>query len=394
MILPFLSFTWDNYGGKYAMPFAHIMCDWTSTNPGKYGAQQLTARSKGRRALLFQNAEVNGKLFHHPSDRIAGNRQGLWYTNGIAATAASFGGVVDQMFQNKGELDFAVFDIEDGNSSWSLSDADMAAVYADPRYAALVASGHFPADCRNLNVADRLLFNYGCTLLIYDAIAKAIIAPLYKRYPGVGWCNFTDAPCTKADAPFASDLNGHAQYVSPSSATHYAPSLYGNVGGLANDPRFKQPFYCLAWTTNIAKAVFRAKADAKLMPWLAPRVTSNVYDAAHWAEGVFHACCLAGPGLLYFNVEDPSALANWRFDNTISQYVGQTRGKIFSQTLVTDLTKYDSATYVLSAAKLADGSVVGRVTFKPGVNSATFTVASKKYTVNRVAGSVGAWFHS
>ncbi|MDB5324575.1 MAG: hypothetical protein JWM57_144, partial [Phycisphaerales bacterium] len=285
-------------------------------------------------------------------------------------------------------------DLETGVSAWTLDENDQAAIHADPRYAALVATGHFPADCRNMSEANRMLFNYGCALLVDDAIKRALITPLYTRYAGVGWCNFADAPCTKADAPFAPDPNGHAQYSSPSSATHYAPSLYGHVGNLGFDARFKQPWYCLAWSTNIAKAVYRAKPNAKLMPWLAPRVTSNVFDAAHWEENIFHACCLAGPGLLYFNDDDPSALSNWRFDNALSQYVGQTRGKIWSQTLVTDLTIFDNATYVLSAAKLADGSVVGRVTFKPGVNSATFTIASKKYTVNRAGNGVGAWFHS
>ena len=394
MILPFLSFTWGSYGGKYAMPFARILCDWTTTNPGRYAAQQLNARAKGRRMLLFQNAEVTGRLFTHPSDRIAGGRNALWFTNGVAATAAQFGGIIEQMYLNKADLDFATFDMEAGPSSWIFSEDDLAAIHADPRYAACVATGYFPADCRNMNAANRTLFNYGCTQIINTALYNALIKPLYKRYPGVGWCNFSDSPCTKADAPLAPDLNNNPQYISPSAATHYAPSMYGHVGNLGFDPRFKQPFYCLAWTTNCVKAVYRSKTNAKLMPWLAPRVTSNVFDAAHWQENIFHACCLAGPGLLYFNNDDPSALANWRFDNAISQYVGQSRGKIWQQTLSTDLTQFNSATYVMSAAKLSDASTVGRVTFKPGVNSATFTVGGKKYTAYRPGGAVGAWFHS
>jgi hypothetical protein len=394
MLTPFQSFSWSVSGGKYMQPFARIMTDWTSTNPGKYAAQQLTARPRGSRMLLFQNAEIAGRLFNHPADRLIGGRKGLWFDNGIAATAQTFGDVVEQMFLNKAELDFATFDIETSVSAWTLNPDDLAAIYADPRYATLVGTGLFPADCRNMSEETRLLFNYGSALVVDEAIRKAIIIPLYKRYPNVGWCNFADGPVTKADTVLVPEFNGHRQYVAPSSATHYAPSMYCNIGGWAQmDTRMKQPFFAMAWTTNIAKAVYRAKPTAKLMPWLAPRVLSNVLDAAHWQELIFHSCCLAGMNLLFFNYDDPSALSNWRFDNALSQYIAAARWKVWKSTVITAMCDYDTAKYVISAARLEDNSIVGRVTFKTGVNSATFNLGGKTYTVKRPIGGVGAWFH-
>ncbi|MGC4033583.1 MAG: hypothetical protein QM754_17995 [Tepidisphaeraceae bacterium] len=131
MILPFMSFTWSQYAGKFGMPMIRVLCD--VANAARPAATQLLARTKGRRTVLFQNVERNGNLFTHPNDRLNGRNAGLWWDNGIAATKADFTTVVDQLFANKGDLDLAVFDMESSASPFTLSTADLAAIYADPR---------------------------------------------------------------------------------------------------------------------------------------------------------------------------------------------------------------------------------------------------------------------
>lgn len=393
MILPFTSFSWSPYGGRFGQPFVPLVVSWAgSAHPA---AKQLMQRPKGRRVVALLGAETQGRLFVHPNDRLQGKYNSLWWPEGIKATKAHFGSVVEQLHASKCDLDFVVFDIESGMSAWSMSQDDFSAIYADPRYKALVATGKFPPDCRNMNMSDLYWFNYGCYGLFDVAVRAALITPLYKRYNNINWCNFSDSPITKADAVNVPEINSHPQYVAPSSAPYYAPSSYGNVGQLKQiDPRFKEPWYVLAWSLNIVRAAYRAKADAKIMPWVGPPKISNVFDQTYWQENLFHTCCLVGPNLLYFNADDFSALTNWRFDNAISQYVSQARGKVWKSTLITALTHYSKSTYVASAAKLADNSVVGRITFKPGVNKAVFTLLGKRYTITRPNAQVGAWFHS
>lgn len=393
VILPFMSYTWSAYAGRYATPFVTLMTEVDNAAP--YAAKQLLRYPKGRRVLFFHGAEDRGMLFRNPNDRLQGRYRSLWVDKGIAATKAYFANVVELLWANKADIDFAVFDMETLISCWTLSPDDLAAIYADPRYKDLVATGRFPKDCRNMNVADAMLFNFGCAYINDAAIRASLITPLYKRYNNVNWCNYADAPVTKADAPMAPDFNDAPAYYAPSSAPYYAPVMNAYIGNLGvHDPRFKESWYVLALACNSVIAIYRAKATAKIMPWLAPKVMSNVFDWTWWQEQVFHACCLTGTNMLYFNADDPSPLSNWRFDNAIAQYVSNARGQVWKSCLTTTFTSYDTGKFVLSAAKLADGSMVGRVTFKPGVNSAKVTVEGKVYTANRAGDTPGAWIHS
>ncbi|HEX8325709.1 MAG TPA: hypothetical protein VF595_17525, partial [Tepidisphaeraceae bacterium] len=319
MILPFMSFTWSEYGGRYAQPMIRVVCDWA--NSGRIGAQHSLARPKGRRVVLFQNAEMQGQLFRNPADHLQGKYASLWWPNGIAATKFYFGRLIEQFFANKGDLDFAVFDIESHLSGWVLRDQDFEAIYNDPRYKALAASGRFPADCRNMNRNDLHWFNYGCAYLTDVATRASLIEPLYARYNNVNWSNYEDSPKTKADGALVPDLHGNHDFRAASGAPYYSPATYAHVGNLAlNDARFKQPYYCLAWMCNSLRVIYRAKASAKIIPWVATRSDSNVLDLVYWQEYLFHACCLCGPNLFFFNAGDATALSNWRFDNAISQY--------------------------------------------------------------------------
>ena len=393
VILPFMSYTWSAFAGRYGTPFVTLMTEVDNT--AGYAAKQLLRYPKGRRFLFFHGAEDRGQLFRHPGDRLQGRYRSLWLDQGIAATKAYFANVVETLWANKADIDFVVFDIETLISCWNLGEDDLAAIYADPRYKDLVASGRFPKDCRNMSIADKMLFNFGCAQLNDSAIRASLITPLYKRYNGVNWCNYTDAPVTKADAPSVPDFNDVPAYYAPSSAPYYAPSLYSYVGNLAkHDARFKEPWYVLAWQSNSIVAIYRAKATAKVMPWVAPKVQSNVFDWNWWQEQIFHICCLTGPNLLYFNADDPTPLSNWRFDNAVAQYVSNARGVVWKNCITGTFTSYDSGKFVCSAAKLVDGSMVGRVTLKPGVNSAKVTVEGKTYTFNRAGDSPGGWIHS
>ncbi|MGC4033582.1 MAG: hypothetical protein QM754_17990 [Tepidisphaeraceae bacterium] len=246
-----------------------------------------------------------------------------------------------------------------------------------------------------MNTANMLLFYYGCQYLTNQAFYSSVIVPLYKRYNNLQWCNYGDYPVAKADAATVPDLNGHSIYLPASTAPVYSPVVYGYVNQLGSqDSRFTEPFYIVAWHANTLRVPYRVKPDAKLMPWVAPKRLSNVLDNTWWVEQLFHACCLCGPNLLYFNADDFTAISNWRFDNAISQFISQSKGQKWSNVLTTELIRYDTANYVYSACRLADKSVVGRVTFKDGVNSATFTVSGKTYTVKRPDGQIGNWFHS
>ena len=388
MIVPFTSYAWNAYAGKFGEPLVRLFVD----APDVAGvAAGLLQRTKGRRVILFQNAAL--KTFANPADRLQGKYTSLWWPNGIAETKASFQSIINGLVANKADLDMAVFDIETAVSCWNTNADDRAAMYADPRYADLVATGNFPADCRTLNEADAMHFNYGCQVLFNAAIATCLIQPLYSHFPNLAWSNWCDGPITKQDAQNVRDYNGHAAYYAASPAPYYAPCNYGSVNLLANiDARFKTPWWCLAWAANYFRCAYRAKSNAKILPWLGTRRDSNVLDLAHYQELIYHTCCLAGPHLLYFNGDDFSTLSNWRFDNAVSQYVATAKGKVWSKTVTTDLTDYANDQVVVSAARLVDGSTVGRATFKPNVTSAVVTVAGKSFTVKPASGSVGAWF--
>ena len=388
MIVPFTSFSWLPYAGKFGEPMLHLYVDSPNTTDV---ANQLIRRPKGHRVVVFQNAAQNA--FNNAADRVQGKFNSLWWTKGVAATKASFQTIIDVLAAKKADLDFAVFDVENGPSSYSMSAADMAALYADPRYAGLVSDYGFPADPRNLDEAGRMQFNYGCGGVFAAAMQECLIGPLYTHYPNLNWSNFNDCPISKADAPNVRDLNGHAAYYPPSAATYFSPGNYVGVYQLGNvSPIFKTAWGGLAWCVNTYRAGYRAKSGAKLMPWIGTRVDSNVLDLAHWTELVYHACCMAGPRLLFFNGDDGSALTNWRFDNAVSQYVSAGRGSVWSKTVTTDLADYADDPVVVSAARLVSGATVGRVTFKPGVKSAKVTVAGRTLTVTPETNGVGCWF--
>ena len=49
------------------------------------------------------------------------------------------------------------------------------------------------------------------------------------------------------------------------------------------------------------------------------------------------------------------------------------------------------ATFIVSACRLADGAVLARVTFAEKTNAAEFELGGRKVSIQRPAGSLGAW---
>ena len=422
MVEPYVSFAWEATYSPFAIPCSMFMPGggWYAGG-GAWNASVMAQQPQGRKAAIWNG--YDNMLFNNPKDYLGGTHRTLWFDQGIKDTIAGVKVWCEEVKAAGQVPDMIILDGEAGVGCWSCDEDSKKAMVADKRYPALATKYRIAKAYEDI-WPNYLQWNYGLAQY-QNAVAKKAAHDVFRSYfPNVLFSNFGNSPIAKADVPVIPDFNGHQQYLPANSDNVWSPVLYAYVNQLGwKDARFQQPWYAMAWQINQLIAAYRVKSDAKLMPWVWASSQSGfstypdakgqsfsvpLLDPAWWTEMMFHACVLCGPQFLWFNhnanydpnhpelgwVTDKVAEAknDAEFTAAISGFKTAARGlPVLKPINHKTLINYDKAKCVLSQCVLADGSVLARVTFKPGVTTVTCGVDGKAVQLSKPTGALGCW---
>jgi hypothetical protein len=409
---PFTAFCWSFPGHRRHMR-AFYWFD-IDTPPGK--AAQITSRmDDGERVLLA--GDWTKALLTHPNDACIGpdgnltKVPGIWLEHGPRAISELFDNFLTAFREQGGKIDFLALDREENFSCWVMTEQWLAAIQADPRSAGLIEKVGFKdlrlALFRNSANGEFLAWNAVTSRMVDDATELSILRPLRQHFPRAGMSNYGGLALTRDDV--IPDINGHLQYlIGEPCGTHQSPALYGGATPKNVNADWSRPYMQVVYAANLARCGVR-NSTRPMIPWVAFKSFMKDGerptfwgDTPYWEEGAWQSMLSAGTSnVLLFNPlsKTPAATQptgdaldrdNDAMETLMAEMEQAAKGSRVTGPLTIERIPWDAGFFV-SAARLADGAVLARVTFSENEKKATFQIAGKQFTVDRPEGKVGAW---
>lgn len=411
---PFTAFAWE-FPGQYR----HVKAMYYISNqtPPGVAAQTTKRMLDGTRVILFR--DWTSALLTHPNDKCLTadgkltKAVSVWPEFGPRAIADQLDDYLQAFQQAGGQIDFVVLDAEDNFSCWVMTDEWLDAIAADPRAPRLIAKLGFSELHNSLLIRSKhgeyLRWNAVLGRVVEDALELAILQPLRRHFPRAGMSNFSGVAMTPQDV--VPDVNGHLQYwIGDPPGTHQSPYHYGG----AFPPRIKadwnRPFMQVLYAANLVRCGDRNSAH-QMIPWIGfkswkadgdrPTVWGNT---PYWEEGAWHMMLSGGTSnLLFFNPKSRTPASTQpaadggailRDNDAMEQAMADMEQAAKGSPIVAPLTiepiAWDAGT-IVSAARLADGAALARVTFSERATSISFKLDGKDVTVQRPPNQVGTW---
>lgn len=380
-------FTWTAAGDKtgnsdmasMVWVNSHGLGDMTSA------ITKLKARPAGMRCLYL--ACDNHAIFNEASDQLAGKLKSLWWPKGIAKAAAGEQTLIAQMRSANLVPDYFILDNEDAPCRWNMSPANLLAVANDARgkvlgVSAIVATGDETAG---------VIFDTITSRVSKAAIAQGIFSPLLTYAPSATMTQYGDLMISASEGQLVRDINNHALLQDSLAGNAQSPAIYGNKGW---NSQTNTPYSVTGYSMNLLRV---AANHGRVMPWYSgDNVENPVWKGTpYWSESIRHGLLTCGMKGLLFDAGQPTAAQ--KVSDIYVETKQITGGTLPTTMCSTDLIDTTAQYFVTARADNWDGStpatrVVGRVTFAPGVTTATFTVAGRSFTAKPATGQAGAWF--
>jgi hypothetical protein len=417
------------------------MLDMPRLQPGASAsalASTLNSLASGRRVLFNHTFEryLDGPPFtlvsNHPDDEYNG-KWGLWIENGVATVQAKW----TDWFDDFATTHHGVVDhLYTGGEGWGLwKDGDYAsgqpfweAAYwldqmANPKWnsyqfwgksmadwlAVLAPSSSFPSNLPAWDSRDHVVASSLYELAVRWWQRKIIHDTVVLYFPN---CGFTDYPkfemtednkivsdrnfypYTWYRAAIPGNFNGTGLYLD-NGRLHL--DLYDMPSGVVDGADFDTAFPWVIYAANFVRAVIRSSNYPVLVD-VAPRHYNSapIYSSTdpYYSEAVIHTILNQElPNLLYFNLGDPAYKS--ADEGTLNSIMTLTQSQCLSANKIVTITKAHvphNSNFIVSAVYLNNThSGIARVSFAPGVNSATFTLRDVPFTVARPGSELGAW---
>lgn len=246
------SITWDRVDPQMKCQYPAVMVDlgrpWYV--PPEKAAEQLRARPAGTRALILRlfvdDVARNPKDACYVKDGKGGwirsTMPSPWMQNGIRECRARVQKYFEAFKKAGGQVDYVLYDAEENLSCWYLTQANIEAICADPRFRQSIALGS-PTDTKSIFNVSRMLngldvrkinylnsvwssWNAAMSVLFNFAVNEAGFKPVQALYPNVIVSNYGSASIRQVDAI----PNGSGEMMwSPSAGvgTHDSWQFYG-----------------------------------------------------------------------------------------------------------------------------------------------------------------------
>lgn len=378
-------YSWTTNGDKVGNSDITSMVWLNSYSPADMvaAATKLKAKPAGKRCL-FLSGDTHS-VFNDPADKLSSGYKSLWWPTGIAKSITQKRSLIAQLKSAGVTPDLIVLDNEDGPNRWILGQANINAIAADPRGRAM---GVAPLTG---DEAGGLAFDAIAGAAATAAIRQGIFQPLMSYAPNATYAQFGDFMCSVSDGTTVSDINGHAFYKSYLCGTVQDMAVYGSRG---IQPITQTPYGDAVYSENTLRITCTHGSE---WPWYSGDGVDKAAWAGtnYWSEFVRHGLLTCGLQGFLFDADQPQAANKFAavYADTKTAVAGKMPTTLCSTSIIDPAQGYfvtaraDDWNGVGSASR-----IVGRVTFAPGVTSATFTVAGQTFTVTPAAGQAGAWF--
>lgn len=399
-------------------PHVKVMYPITiNTNPG-IAAREVTRMAKGVRAVLAGDAAAG--VLDHPDDvcltpdGLPTRRQGIWPTAGPEVAARRFDAWLKHFAAAGGEIDLLVLDAEDDYAIWNMPPERLVAITQDPRFAALGRVLGFndarqAMPHRATRAGEPARWNAVMSGIVAAARRKAVYEPLRKNFPKAVMCNFNDVVIDEAH--IAMGVQGQPWYaLGGPSGTHQSPALFGGAAPRQIAADWSRPYLQMIYATNFVRSLARS-SEVPQLPWVPFKAMApgNGREAGFgggdmYEEAVAHILLSGGTdNLLFYNPAPPADLPPGvrlpRFATTadadalnalLADMQKQAGGKRIVAPVVVDPIRYETK-FVLSAARLEDGSTLCRITFAENEGVAQLRIGGHLVRVDRPVGKMGVW---
>lgn len=398
-----------NVKGMYPIAVAGSL----NTNPG-IAAKEITRMAPGVRVMLATDVALG--VLDHPDDVCYSRngqpttQQGIWPTAGIRVAAGRFDDWLGQFAAAGGAVDMVVVSAEDDYAIWNMSEDRLAAITDDRRFTELAPLLGFndarqAMQQRNPRHGEPARWNAVMSGVVAAARRKAVLEPLRKHFPKAAMCNFNDLRISQEH--IAMGVFGQPWYtIGGPAGTHQSPALFGGAAPRQIDADWSRPFLQVLYAVNFVRCLSRS-SDVPQLPWV-PFKGLNVgggYGGGDMFEEVVAHLMLSGgtTNLLYFNPAPPKDIppgakvpkfatqADAEAMNSVLREIRrEAGGKRIVAPVSIEPVRYD-ARFVLSAARLEDGSTLCRVTFAETEGVAQLRIGGEVIRVERPLGRNGVW---
>lgn len=318
-----------------------IWIDLSEIGPHSYALDPVTAAEVSRkrgpgRAVLFIWTGHN--LIGDPADRLTDGAgrvcevpgaRNPWPEHKVAVVAKRVEAFFSAFKAAGGRLDFLVLDQEENLSMWGLNEAQIRAIWDDPRFGPYRETIGDPAailsDCRPpaYRVGDDLArivaegdkpymkWNRIQQELYNAALNRAVYEPVKKLYPDARVSNYDSYRVVAPNV--VSDSNGHLiAGLSTLFGNRASPQLYGfsqfqHRPRMDGTPYGHAPFDILRWQLNNARAFSRSNPGI-FLPWICHKSWPGdvAYphqndDNDYYQELVYHLALMGADDLLLWN---------------------------------------------------------------------------------------------
>jgi len=387
------------------------------TNPG-IAAREIMRMGKGVRVVLAGDAAAG--VLDHPDDvcltpdRQPTEFQSVWPAAGPEVAARRFDAWLSHFAKAGGDVDLLVLDAEDDYAIWNMPQERLAAITHDPRFGELSKKLGF-ADARQAmphratKAGEPIRWNAVMSGIVAAARRRAVFDPLARHFPNAAMCNFNDVVI--AEAHTAMGVQGQPWYtIGGVTGTHQSPALFGGAALRQIEADWSRPYLQLVYAVNFVRSLSRSGTTPQL-PWVAFKsmAPGNGRDAGFgggdmYEEAVWHILLSGGTdNLLYFNPVQPpdvppgvklphfaTAADADALNALLSAMQKQAGEQRIAAPVTVDPVRYD-APFLLSAARLQDGSTLCRVTFAENTGAASIRVGGEVVRLERPNGKLGVW---
>ena len=384
-----------------------------NTNPG-IAAKEIMRLAPGVRVVLATDATLG--VLDHPDDVCLTpegqptTMQGIWPTAGPLAAAARFEGWLKQFAAAGGSIDLLVLSAEDDYAIWNMAEDRLTAITQDPRFPKVakalgITDARQAMPHRATKAGEPARWNALMSGVVSAARRKAILEPLHKHFPNAAMCNFNDLRIDEAN--MAMGVQGQPWYtVGGIAGTHQSPALFGGAAPRQIEANWSRPYLQMIYAVNFVRCLSRS-SDIPQLPWVpfkALTAGGGFGGGDMYEETVAHIMLSGGTNnVLYFNPTPPKDIppgakvprfatpADAEAINSILREIRrEAGGKRIVAPVAMDAARYD-ARFVISAARLEDGSTLCRITFAETEGTAQIRVGGEVVKVDRPLGRAGVW---
>lgn len=249
------------------------------------------------------------------------SNKNVWCTSAVSSEKARITQwISDYVAAGGREPERIAMDQEGLTSSYNTTDADLIAIWNDPRSEEwreeLATYGITDLNRDLIDVPDYsvmggrygdygafLRMNSACLSVQKRALDEAYYQPFKAVWPNAQFSNYSGCITTEAELSAVRYFNARMEFqLGPIAGTHGAPEFYGDYSAAAITLYGPGGYSCARYETNRIRSMYRSAPTVPLTPWVSYGFADPYLSEREYCRELrFHLALCGADGLFYFN---------------------------------------------------------------------------------------------